>query len=228
MFNKAGEWGFTKNPNPAKGIKRFREQSRERFLQPDELPRFFKALVEEPNMNARDFFLMCLFIGARRGNVMTMRWAEIDFDQVTWTIPGTATKNREPQTIPLISSAISVLMGRRGLVDGPWVFPGTSEGSHISPSQRPWRRVLQRAGIKNLRIHDLRRTMGSWQAAQGASLAIIGKSLAHKNISTTLIYSRLNLDPVRESMEKATAAILKAGQLLPDGEVVDINKAGNK
>jgi len=75
------------------------------------------------------------------------------------------------------------------------------------------------------RIHDLRRTLGSWQAATGASLLMIGRTLAHKNVSTTAIYARLNLDPVRESMQKATTAMLSAGGLLPAGDVVSLQAA---
>ena len=66
------------------------------------------------------------------------------------------------------------------------------------------------AGIKDLRIHNLRRSLGSWQAATGASLTVIGKTLAHKNVNTTAIYAQLNLDPVRESMDKAAKVMLKA------------------
>ena len=76
--------------------------------------------------------------------------------------------------------------------------------------KKGWKRVLGRAGIKNLRIHDLRRTFGSWQAITGASLSIIGKTLNHKTTSTTSIYAKLDLDPVRASVEKATAAMLEA------------------
>ena len=64
--------------------------------------------------------------------------------------------------------------------------------------------------IQNLRIHDLRRTLGSWQAKTGASMAIIGKSLNHKSQQTTAIYARLDLDPVRQSVNTATAAMLDA------------------
>jgi hypothetical protein len=64
-----------------------------------------------------------------------------------------------------------------------------------------------------LRIHDLRRTLGSWQAKQGASLAIIGKSLNHKNQQTTAIYARLDLDPVRASVNSATTAMMEAAGL---------------
>jgi len=77
-------------------------------------------------------------------------------------------------------------------------------------TEKPWKRILNKAGIKNLRIHDLRRSLGSWQAATGANLSVIGKTLAHKNVSTTAIYARLNIDPIRESMNKAIDAMLSA------------------
>ena len=84
--------------------------------------------------------------------------------------------------------------------------------------------MLVRAGLSNLRIHDLRRTLGSWQAKQGASLAIIGKSLNHKNPSTTAIYARLDLDPVRDSVNSATSAMLVAAGLKVDAEIVKLHR----
>lgn len=80
-------------------------------------------------------------------------------------------------------------------------------------------------GIHDLRIHDLRRTLGSWQARAGASLAIIGKSLGHKNVETTKIYARLDLDPVRASVNTATAAMMEAAGVKKPGEVVELQKA---
>jgi integrase len=68
------------------------------------------------------------------------------------------------------------------------------------------------ARLDDVWIHDLRRTLGSWQARSGASLTIIGKSLGHKSQQATAIYARLDLDPVRESMERATSAILVAAK----------------
>ena len=84
---------------------------------------------------------------------------------------------------------------------------------------------MQRAKIKDLRIHDLRRTMGSWQASTGASLAIIGKSLGHKDFATTAIYARLNLDPVRQAMETATNAILSSAGVTTPAQVHQIGSA---
>jgi integrase len=78
--------------------------------------------------------------------------------------------------------------------------------------------------MRDIRIHDLRRTLGSWQAATGASLPVIGRTLQHKNVSTTAIYARLNLDPVRESMQKAATAMFAAGGLVPTAEVNEIRE----
>jgi integrase len=75
-----------------------------------------------------------------------------------------------------------------------------------------WDRILKRAGIENLRVHDLRRTLGSWQAAAGVSTAIIGKSLGHKSQQATAIYARLNLSPVAAAVDIATSAMMKAAK----------------
>lgn len=67
------------------------------------------------------------------------------------------------------------------------------------------------SGLLDIRIHDLRRTLGSWQAATGATTAIIGKSLGHKSQKATAIYARLDIDPIRGSIEKATDAMFSQG-----------------
>jgi integrase len=209
LFEHARDLGF-EGPNPAKGIERFPEISRERFLQGDELPKFFKALRDEPNTDYRDFFLLCLFTGARRGNVQSMRWADLALDRGEWTIPDT--KAGKPQTVVLTAPAVVILQARQAQANGsPWVFPGRHEGRYLGEPGKVWARVLARAGIENLRIHDLRRTFGSWAAAGGASLQIIGKALGHADVSTTAIYSRLNLDPVRAVVEATVQAMLTAG-----------------
>jgi integrase len=77
---------------------------------------------------------------------------------------------------------------------------------------------LERAGLCDLHLHDLRRTLGSFQAAMGASLTIIGRSLGHRDQAATAIYSRINLDPVRASVDAAAAAIAAAGTVKRPGE----------
>jgi integrase len=236
MFNRAREeWEWT-GTNPAAGIKAYPEKKRDRFLQAYELPIFFKALAQEPNANIRDYILISLLTGARRRNIQALRWAEIDFDRAEWKIP--ETKNGEPMTVTLSAPALNILETRRDSSIGEWVFPGIGTTGHLVEPKSAWKRILKRAatiqmdewlkanpkstatdfaklnpnaGFKDLRLHDLRRTLGSWQAATGASLPIIGKSLGHKSLGATQIYARLNLDPVRDSVNRATDAMFLAG-----------------
>jgi integrase len=210
-------------PNPAGGraIDFFPERSRERFLLPDELPRFFKALDEEPNRTLRDFFYACLWTGQRRGNVATMRWDELDLEASTWVIPGSKTKNHEPHRVHLAAPMLKILNRRHEEADAAveggderythgFVFPSyrrDGKTHHLIEPKSAWDRLLERAGLKDLRIHDLRRSLGSWAAMTGASTLIIGKALGHLDPSSTAIYARLNLDPVRIAVDAATNAM---------------------
>ncbi|MCX7123948.1 MAG: tyrosine-type recombinase/integrase [Gammaproteobacteria bacterium] len=202
VFNKAIEWGWEK-ANPAQNIKKFKEKSRDRFLQMDELPRFFEALATLPNETIRDYILISLLTGARRNNVQCMRWGEVSLDNRTWRIP--KTKNGDAHTVPLVEEAIAILKARQAKSDSEFVFPSkTSKLGHLVEPKRSWYNLLERANLKDVRL-----TWGSWQAATGANLSISGKTLAHKSVNTTAIYARLNLDPVRDSMETAVSAMLK-------------------
>lgn len=211
IYNKALEWGW-EGINPTNGIKKFREHSRDRFLQADELPRFFQALSEEENEIARDYILMSLLTGARKQNVLSMQWKEIDFTAKTWRIP--KTKNGDSLTIPLVGQTIAILKRCRernseiALENKEYVFPGSGKKGHLTDPKKAWKRILRKARINDLRIHDLRRTLGSWQAATGATTAIIAKSLGHKSQQATAVYERLNVDPVRSAMERAAEAML--------------------
>lgn len=207
IYNKAIEWGW-EGINPAHGIKKFKEKSRDRFLHPDELPRFFESLDMEQNDTIRDYVYVSLFTGARRSNVLAMRWEEIHLERREWLIP--ETKNGESLRIHLVDLVLELLKtrlqkyGRR-----EWVFEGPGETGHLMEPKAGWKRILDRASIKDLRLHDLRRTLGSWQAATGANSYMIGRTLGHKTSQSTAVYARLNIDPVRDSVEKATEAMLQ-------------------
>ncbi len=261
--------------NPAINIQSFDEIERARFLGPDELPRFFRALADEPNEAIRDYVVVSLLTGARKRNVLAMRWDQIDLQQATWHIP--ETKNGEALTIPLTPEAVAILKVRHEHKATDYVFPGKGTTGYLQEPKKGWRRILLRAelygliesvstargwtakqaeqvrvqaaedeaatlaqyraeatrlkidatrvAIKDLRIHDLRRTLGSWQAATGASLTVIGKSLGHKDTSSTMVYARLNLDPVRAAMEKATSAMLTAAGVRAPAEVKPLKRA---
>jgi integrase len=220
IFNKAKEWGWA-GQNPAAGVKAFPERKRERFMNGEELQAFFQSLALELNETIRDYVLISLLTGARRSNCLSMRWLEIDWNTATWIIPFEKAKGGEVLNVALSPIAIGILETRKAASTSEWVFPGRGSSGHLVEPKGAWKRILKRANLSNLRLHDLRRTLGSWQAATGASLPIIGKSLGHKSLAATQVYARLDLDPVRLSVNKATDAMLLAGNaagFLGDGK----------
>lgn len=209
--------------NPAHGVEKFREQSRERFLAADELPRWFAAVGQEEEPFA-DFFTLALWTGARRANLQAMKWADVHLERAVWTIPPDDAKAGKPINVHLSQEAIVILAKRLLARDGSeYVFPSHGKSGHLQEPKGAWARVLDRAGITGLRIHDLRRSLGSWQAATGASLPIIGKSLGHANPSTTAIYARLTMDPVAESVNKATSAMMNVVKAAKEKEASNVD-----
>lgn len=210
MYNKAIELGHWDGVAPVKGIRKFKEIARDRFLHAEELQRFFAALHAEENETARDYFFIALLTGQRKSNVLAMRWDEITLSRSEWRIP--KTKNGDPLTVHLAPQALEILQRRKASFHSEWVFPGGGKTGHLQDPKKAWKRVLARAEIKDLRVHDLRRTLGSWQTALGANSFIVGKTLGHKSIEATAIYARLNLDPVRQSVNAAANAMFAAAE----------------
>jgi integrase len=200
MYSRAIAWGFPEG-NPARGVKMFRERERARFLLPDEIPRFYAALETEPNPIFKAYILLSLYCGQRRGNMLEIRWPDVDFAHNVIYIADT--KNNEPQNVPLPAQAIELLQEMKKTAKSEWVFPSSRKTKlHLQDPRLPWRALLERAGIKDFHIHDLRRTFGSYQAHLGANETIIQKALGDKSRSAASRYMRLGLDPVRDSVQR--------------------------
>ncbi|UTV79781.1 tyrosine-type recombinase/integrase [Acidithiobacillus sp. YTS05] len=211
--------------NPAAGLKMNREESRDRRLHPDEMPRFFEALAAEESPDVRDYVMLSLLTGARRSNVLAMHWKEINLERKTWTIPGSKAKAGDSIAVPLTDAAIEVLQSRAETSGAQgWVFPGPGKTGHLVEPKKGWKRLLQRAGIDDLRIHDLRRSLASFQIDAGVSLAVIGKGLGHHSQQTTAVYARLAQDPVADAWQRGTDAILVAAGVKKPVEVTPMKK----
>ncbi|MGE4530928.1 MAG: tyrosine-type recombinase/integrase [Acidithiobacillus sp.] len=211
--------------NPAAGLKMNREESRDRRLHPDEMPRFFEALAAEENPDMRDYVMLSLLTGARRANVLAMAWAEINLERKTWTIPGSKAKAKDNIIVPLTDAALDVLQTRAQTSGAHgWVFPGAGATGHLVEPRKGWQRLLQRAGIEDLRLHDLRRSLASFQIDAGVSISVIGKGLGHHSQQTTAVYARLAQDPVADAWQKGTDAILVAAGVKKTAEVVPLKK----
>ncbi|WP_158642993.1 tyrosine-type recombinase/integrase [Mucilaginibacter ginsenosidivorax] len=219
VFNKAIEWGW-QGTNPAAGIKKHKEKSRDRFIQPGEMPHLIQAIKDQNDDTLRDYFLILLLTGARRTNTVMMRWDQLNWEMAEWRIPDT--KNGDPVIVPLTETALTLLRNRLQASSSIWVFPHkTKPEKHILNLELKWRAIKAQATaylqeqkeyatstLMDVRIHDLRRTFGSYQALSGTSLQIIGKSLGHRSTHSTQIYARLNMDAVRASVNKATDMML--------------------
>jgi integrase len=200
MFNLAKDWKMLKGDNPARRIKLFKEERRERFLSPEELLRVNTALVEEADWRWRAYFPLALMLGTRRSELLALRWADVDLHQRTLRLA--ETKAGRPHLLPLPESAIALLETLPSQGKSDWVFPSSRTAGHIVEPAKAWQRIRNHAGVQDVRIHDLRHTLASWLVAQGSGLPLIGRTLNHKSTSTTERYAHLDLNPVREALER--------------------------
>ncbi|WP_371222538.1 tyrosine-type recombinase/integrase [Orientia tsutsugamushi] len=213
IFNKAIKWGLIEN-NPTLGIEQHKMQARERRLSYDEMSKFLHVLCGEATPLIRDFALLALYTGARKTNVLEMEWDNIDFVRKIWHIP--KTKNGKAQNIPLTDEIIEILQARKLTSKSKWVLStDKSKSWHLEYPYRGWYKICKKAGIKNLRIHDLRRTFASCMADEGAGQYIISAALNHSDIKSTSIYTKVSLEPVRQYMSKVT-------QMISDCSKIDI------
>lgn len=192
--------GYFAGPSPCTAIEKISIRSRDRFLLPDEMKRFKRALDKLPQ-DRQDLFWMFLLTAARRSNILKMRWSEIDFALGVWRIDGEDFKNGSTHYIPLTPPALAILSRRRESSRSQWVFPGRKLDQPLKDPKRTWVKLCKLAGVSDCRIHDLRRTVGSYLAMAGASPYVIQKTLGHKDQRSTAVYARLNLDPVRSALE---------------------------
>ena len=146
-------------------------------------------------------------------NILSMRWTDLDLINGMWIIPASASKNKKSMGVSLIDEAIAILEERKEKATSIFVFPSTGKKGHIVEVRRSFGSILKRAEIADFHFHDLRRTLGSWQAHIGASDIIIAKSLGHASTQSTKVYARIrDANPIRESMAKAVRAMREASK----------------
>ena len=213
------------HPNPATGISHFKEEKRDRFVSSEELPRLIEAIQNEPNQYAQYALWLYLLTGLRKEELLAAKWSDVTQTNGNLQMRILDTKNGKTHYLPL-SDAATALLSQIPSVDGnPYIIIGKNEAAHLVNIDKPWQRVRKAAGIEDVRLHDLRRTVGSWLAQAGNSLHLIGRVLNHSNTSTTAVYARFGQDHVREALDRHGEQILAAAGLKPTGEVVNIAQA---
>ena len=228
MLELGVDWGFLEegSPNPAKRIRKYSEVKRDRWVTHEELPRLAAAIDAEPNLYARAALWLFLLLGCRKNELLKARWADLDFDRRELRIPEEHAKTGQAQVVPLSPEAVAMFKEIPRLQDNPHLFPSPLKaGAHIVNIDKAWRRVRKAAGVEDVRLHDLRRTVGSWLAQSGNSLLLIQKALGHRTPAATTVYARLGDDPVRKAMESHSRQMMAVAGKREPAEIVDLEEA---
>ncbi len=200
--------------NPVRGIKRFKDKRVERFLSEQELVGLGRAIADLEQENAITPFAaaairLLIFTGARRGEILSMKWDWVDFERSFAFLPDSKSGKKQ---IYLSAPALEILSKLPRLEGNPHVVCNELPGQCLTDLKRPWARVCARANIQELRLHDLRHNFASVGAMGGLSLPIIGKLLGHLRTETTARYSHLADDPVHAANERIADRISKSFQ----------------
>lgn len=232
MCNFAGGRGLVPEGfNPARGIEKYREEARERYLTKDELQRLGEALCEAETVgipwdvdpknpkskhlpkdsgrrrqvldpNAVAAIRLLLFTGARLREILHLRWREVDFERALLFLPESKTGKK---TIVLNTAAIELLIGLKSRAEpvelAAFVIPGLVEGRPRSDLKKPWNAIRRHARLTDVRLHDLRHTFASIGAGASLGLPVVGALLGHAQPQTTARYAHLDVDPLRRAAD---------------------------
>jgi integrase len=232
----AGEdkpWRDQAQGNPCKGVERNPEQAKERFLSPAEIAAVVEGLDAYGRTSAADCLRLIMLTGCRPGEAMLATWEQFDAQPGFWIKPSSHTKQRKEHRLPLSAPALQLIAdirARRGEVKPTdYVFPGQRSEQPLQQLRTCWDAVCKHAGLRNVRIYDLRHTFAAMGAGGGLGLPLIGRLLGHTQHRTTMRYAHLADDPLREAADKIGTAISRAGQGganigKPSAEIVTLKK----
>ena len=222
-FNLAEIWGWRpEGTNPCRHVGRYQEDSRERFLSQSELTRLGQTLAEAETSwgtspHAIAAIRLLILTGCRSSEILKLQWDDVDFERRCLQLPDSKTGKRQ---VVLNTHALQILADLEHLPDNPHVIPGNKPGSHRATLQNTWNRIRREADIEDVRIHDLRHTYASYGVNGGQSLAMIGKLLGHRKVQTTMRYTHLADDPLRQAAESIGAELTAGLEGKEPGDLV--------
>lgn len=222
MYGRARIWNLVdSHVDPTAGVRPFRETRRQRFLSIDELKRLAIALDQAEadhtvSKTVGAAYRLLILTGARLGEIQKLKWEEVDLANGFILLKTHKSDQHGAKVIPLSQAASRVLENIDRVDENSYVFIGKKEEQHITDLQRPWRRVRSRAGLDDVRIHDLRHTFASMGISVGGSLPIIGGLLGHRTPQATAVYAHLSADPLRQTTEQVGSVIGNALGINPN------------
>ncbi len=200
MFNLAIQWNWT-SVNPVEGVNKYQEQKRNRWLNDQEVQHLYDVLDSYHNQSVANAIRLLVLTGARKNEVLAAEWDQFDLEKGVWTKPAHTTKEKKFEHLPLSSQVIALLKKIKEEATTPLLFPGKVAGKPLQDIKKAWKTIITRAGLTEVRIHDLRHTHASHLVSSGLSLSIVGKLLGHTQASTTHRYAHLADEPLRQAAE---------------------------
>ena len=210
MFTAAELWELRpQGSNPCRYVKRFRERRRERFLSDEEYRRLGAALREAEDTGtvagaAVAAIRLLMLTGCRLSEIMTLQWDQVALEAGELRLPDSKTGAK---VVHLGEPARAVLRGVARKEGNPWVITGRRPGRRLASLHFPWGRIRKRAGLDDVRLHDLRHSFASGGLLVGEGLQMIGKLLGHSQVQTTARYAHLADDPVKEAADRIAGRI---------------------
>jgi integrase len=191
------------NSNPCRYVKKFKVKGRERYLTTDEFARLGEALAEAERTQTVDQFALAAlrlltFLGARRGEILNLKWEDVHFENSFLYLPDSKTGKKE---VYLNAPAKELLSNLPKVKSNPYVIVGRIKGRPLVDLKGPWNRIRKDAQLEGLRIHDLRHSFASMGAKGGVPLKILSNLLGHSSIEMTERYSHLADDPVHNASD---------------------------
>ncbi len=202
MFSLAETWKIRpQHTNPVKGIQKYKEESRERFLTQEEIKRLNDVLDKAEHEGRESLYFLNLIrllmlTGARLSEIQTAKWAWVDFSNGILNLPDSKTGKR---TIYLSPSALDILVKTPKIEGNPYIIAGAKDSAPLNNATKPWYRIRKEAGLEDVRIHDLRHTFASLLIGQGFSLQMVAKLLGHGDTRMSERYAHLTKNSVQDA-----------------------------
>jgi len=214
IFNLARKWrvpGVTENPTA--GINLAPDVKRERFLSLEEAQRLIVSIEQDENQVAAKAIMLLLLTGARRNEITQARWDYLDWEKRTLLVP--MAKSGKPRSIALNAAAMDLLRSIPRLDLNPYILPSPVTGEPSPSLFFPWQRIRTRAGLPDLRLHDLRHSFASFLVNKGVSLYVVQGLLGHAHTKYTQRYAHLTPDTLRDAAETVGSVIASAAVPAP-------------
>lgn len=209
--------------NPCAGIELFPEQRRQVRLEMDQLPALEQAIdAETENEYLRALFRFVLAVGCRKAEALSLQWADV-VEGESRAVTFRETKGGGDRTVPLSKYAAALLDSLTRIKGNPYVFVGHRRGAPLQSVNKAWARIRARAGVKHVRIHDLRRSFGSWLGDAGFTSKQIGSVLGHRTDITSRVYMALGDESKRAAVDAMHVLIKNAAQRKATSAVIPLS-----